>query len=64
MDASLARTFDIREKQRIEIRSEAYNVTNSPDTPSTNLTNGTFGQINSAANNSERDMQFALRYIF
>jgi hypothetical protein len=65
-DASIARTFQIREGQRIEARVEAYNVTNSfkPQNPSTSITGGTYGLINAAVNNSQRDMQFALKYIF
>ena len=62
-DASLARTFEIREGQRVEARVEAYNVTNSfsPGNPSTTI-GANFGLINTAG--SSRDMQFALKYIF
>jgi hypothetical protein len=66
-DASIARTFQIGEGgQRMEARIEAYNVTNSfhPANPSTSITGSTYGLINAAAPNSNRDIQFALKYIF
>jgi hypothetical protein len=63
-DASLARTFNVREGQRLEARIEAYNVTNSfrPNNPSTSITSGSYGLINGAA--APRDVQFALKYVF
>jgi hypothetical protein len=63
-DAAISRSFRFRESQSLELRIEAYNVSNSfrPDQPSTSLSNGTIGQINDALDT--RDMQFALKYIF
>jgi hypothetical protein len=63
-DAAVSRSFRFRENQSLELRVEAYNVSNSfrPDLPSTSLTNGTIGQINDSFDT--RDMQFALKYIF
>ena len=70
-DASLARTFRLRERQRMEVRVEAYNVTNSfrPLISTTgaslnglSLARNTFGQIRTAQD--PRLMQFALKYIF
>jgi hypothetical protein len=63
-DASIARSFQIREGQHVEARVEAYNVTNSfrASNPSTSITGTTYGIIN--ASQAPRDMQFALRYIF
>jgi len=67
-DGSVARTFQIAEGKRVEARIEAYNITNSfkPNNPTVSLTNGTYGQINTAITNpaSQRDLQFALKYIF
>ena len=71
-DVSLSRAFRIRETQRLEVRAEGYNVTNSlrPGdfsnaafvTAFTNLSSNTFGQINTSMD--PRIMQFALKYVF
>jgi hypothetical protein len=63
-DASISRTFTIREGQRLEFRAEAYNVTNSfrPENPILTITDANFGIINQSKD--PRDLQFALRYIF
>jgi hypothetical protein len=63
-DASLSRSFQIRETQRLEFRAEAYNLTNSfrPVNPATGLNSNTFGQIVNSQN--PRIMQFALKYVF
>ncbi len=63
-DLALSRSFNIRERQRIEFRAEAFNVTNSfrPGLPQTSLSNNTFGQIRTALD--PRIMQFALKYVF
>ena len=65
-DLSLARTFEIREDQRLELRAEAYNVTNSfrPTMHSrfNNLRNRNFGVIRDS--DTPRILQFALKYIF
>jgi len=65
-DGSLARTFQIGETHKVEARIEAYNITNSfhPANPSTSLTGGSYGLINTAVPNSNRDLQFALKYVF
>jgi hypothetical protein len=73
LDLGLARTFQIRESQRLEFRAETFNVTNSfrpqvtlatatATAPFTTLNNNTFGQINAAMD--ARIMQFALKYVF
>jgi hypothetical protein len=63
-DAALSRTFQLGEVKRIEVRAEAFNVTNSfrRDNPTTNFNSSTFGQITSAL--GPRIMQFALKYVF
>ncbi len=64
LDMTLSRMFQIRENQRVEIRAEAFNVTNSlrRGNPDMNLVNSIFGQITTAAD--PRIMQFALKYVF
>jgi hypothetical protein len=63
-DAAISRIFQVREAQRIEVRVEAFNVTNSlrKENPATNLIQNTFGQITAAGD--PRIMQFALKYVF
>ncbi len=63
-DMALSRAFLFRETQRVEIRAEAFNVTNSlrPGEPGTNLNVNTFGRITSSRD--PRIMQFALKYVF
>jgi len=76
LDMALSRNFQIREKQTIQIRADAFNVTNSfipLVTPTANpisgavpafvnVSNNLFGQILSAQ--PTRKMQFALKYAF
>jgi len=63
-DVSLSRVFPLGESRRLEVRAEAYNVTNSlrPANPNTTITGSTFGQITTALD--PRIMQFALKYVF
>jgi len=63
-DMSLSRTFNIREAQHVELRFEAFNVTNSfrPGIPNQVLSSNTFGQIRTSLD--PRVMQFALKYVF
>lgn len=77
-DMSLSRSFNLRESQRVEVRAEAFNVTNSfiagglsgssnvgaVTTGNTLGTNNpaTFGQIRTARD--PRVLQFALKYVF
>ena len=64
LDLALSRTFRFRETRRVELRTEAFNVTNNfnRDNPNTNLNNRLFGQISSSSD--ARVMQFALKYVF
>ena len=63
-DLALSRTFRIREAQRLEVRAEAYNVTNSlrRGNPIVGFSSSIFGQINTSSD--PRIMQFALKYVF
>jgi hypothetical protein len=64
LDLSLSRTFNFRERQRLEFRVEAYNVTNSfrPGQPNATLNNANFGVIRTSLD--PRILQFALKYAF
>ena len=67
LDVALSRTFQVREGQRLEVRGEAFNLTNSlrKGNPNLTLNNQNFGLINSAATNADpRIVQFALKYVF
>ena len=64
VDASLSRTLRVGETRRVEVRAEAYNVTNGfrAQNPITNISNANFGKILSSGD--PRILQFALKYIF
>ena len=70
-DLSLSRSFKLHETGRLEVRAEAYNVTNTfrasmPTTGASllglSLATNTFGQVRAALD--PRIMQFALKYVF
>lgn len=65
VDTALSRIFRVREGQSVEIRGEAFNLTNSVrrGTPGTNISAAnTFNRILSAQD--PRIMQFAVKYVF
>ena len=64
IDTGLTRKFQIRERQALEFRAEAFNVLNhvNPLDPVATLTSTTFGQIQAA--NDPRILQLALKYVF
>jgi hypothetical protein len=64
IDMGVTRKFQIRERQWIEFRAEAFNLPNhtNPFDPVTTLTSNTFGRIQSA--NDPRILQLALKYVF
>jgi len=78
LDMSLSRTFSVREKQRLQVRFEAFNVPNhlNPASPNLTLNSPTFGRItsditvaagaNAAATGGgdPRILQFAMKYSF
>ncbi len=64
VDFSVAKNFAIAEHQSLQFRAEAINALNHPILSAPNGTVGsqTFGLINSAQ--GERNLQFALKYMF
>lgn len=64
-DFALFKDFRIQEGHRVQFRWEVFNFTNTPQfsAPSRSLGSATFGRINSTVTNN-REMQFALKYIF
>jgi hypothetical protein len=64
INTGLTRKFQVREKQSVEFRAEAFNMPNhlNPNTPVTVLNNQNFGKIISAGD--PRILQLALKYIF
>ncbi len=71
-DQALTREFAVHEKQRLEVRVEAYNITNSvhPGSPGVSLGSSTFGIISSdytpdsGTTAPARVLQFAMKYVF
>jgi hypothetical protein len=63
-DLSLFRNFRLGERIRLELRGEAYNLTNSPrwGNPVSSINDANFGQILSAG--GERELQVAVRLTF
>jgi hypothetical protein len=67
LDAALLKSIVVREGQRIEIRLEATNFTNTPmfGDPATSFGATNFGQITGLRNGvGPRNMQFGLKYYF
>jgi trimeric autotransporter adhesin len=64
-DISVFKTISFKERARFQFRAEALNAFNSPlfHSPNTNISSGTFGQINSQDNFS-RQLQLAIRMSF
>ncbi|WP_321474986.1 TonB-dependent receptor [uncultured Paludibaculum sp.] len=64
-DMSLGKVFNITERQKFELRGEAFNLTNTPifaSPASQVITATTFGEIRSAQ--GERNIQISLKYSF
>jgi hypothetical protein len=63
-DAMITRSFPIRERQRVDLRVESFNLLNHPvmDAPGTNFSSSSFGRILTAED--PRIWQFALKYVF
>jgi hypothetical protein len=64
-DASIARSFSIRESMALKLRMDAFNALNHPvfSNPDTTLTDSSFGQVTSTAG-SARTLQFAGTFTF
>jgi hypothetical protein len=64
LDTALSRAFQVREAQRLELRVEMFNITNSfrMKDPDPTFGSGTFGKVTSSLD--PRIMQFALKYVF
>jgi outer membrane receptor protein involved in Fe transport len=66
-DASLFKTFPVREADRIELRFEVFNVFNEAHFAQPGLTFGspaTFGRITSTIGNDQRIIQLAAKFAF
>ena len=63
-DLSLLKNFNVTESKIIQFRAEMFNITNTPQfgTPNRNASSVTFGEITGAQ--GERQVQFALRFMF
>jgi hypothetical protein len=64
LDASIIKSFRVREAQRLDFRAEFFNAFNFTNlgAPVLDASSGTFGRILSAG--ASREIQFALKYIF
>ena len=68
-DLGVSRFFRISEHHRLQFRAEVFNLTNHPNFffPTANLSSSAFGTITRAANTgtgAQRQIQFALKYLF
>ena len=63
-DFSIFKNFQLSESKRVEFRTEFYNLTNTPhfNQPNGNFNSAAFGAVTSAF--GEREVQFALRFLF
>lgn len=64
VDLSLSKLFAFTERQNLEFRAEAINVSNTPilNGPSDAIASSTLGQVRSSQ--GERNIQLALKYNF
>jgi hypothetical protein len=68
-DIGVSRFFRVTERQSLQFRAEVFNLTNHPNFffPTTSLASGAFATISRAANTgtgAQRQIQFALKYLF
>jgi hypothetical protein len=67
LDASLYKTFVVRENYKVELKGEAFNLTNTPtfDVPGRDVNNQTFGVVTATALNPRpRSIQLSIRLLF
>jgi hypothetical protein len=64
VDVAVSRRFNVRERQQLEIRGEAFNIQNRANflNPTAALNSSNFGKI--LTDVSPRIMQFAVKYSF
>jgi hypothetical protein len=65
IDCSIFKNFPIREKKKVEFRTEVFNIMNHPNfsNPNTSMDSASFGQISGTTVNG-RIIQFALKLAF
>lgn len=65
-DVGMSKTIPLRERFKLMIRAEAFNLTNHPQyqNPNTDITSANFGQITSTLQSSERQLQGVVRLMF
>jgi hypothetical protein len=68
-DLGVSRFFRVTERHQFQFRAEVFNLTNHPNFffPTASLASSAFGAISRAANTgagAQRQIQFALKYIF
>lgn len=65
IDCSIFKNFPIREKKKLEFRTEIFNIMNHPNfsNPNTSMDSASFGQISGTTVNG-RIIQFALKLAF
>ncbi|MBA2341714.1 MAG: TonB-dependent receptor [Pyrinomonadaceae bacterium] len=63
---ALSRIFDIRENVHLQLRIDAFNLTNTPRyaDPSGSFTSGNFGRITDTVNDTERRIRLGLKLSF
>lgn len=67
LDFSLFKDFQVSENKKLQLRAEAFNLTNTPtfDTPQRAVNNRLFGVVTATAFNPKpREVQLALRLVF
>jgi hypothetical protein len=66
LDASLAKEFTFESRWKLQLKAEAFNVSNTVHwaNPDGNYNSGTFGQINRVMNGSNRLAQLAAKLNF
>ena len=65
-DVSVAKSFSVRERIKIQFRAEAFNLTNTPQFgwPDTAFGSTTFGVVSGTMNVGPRNVQFGLKVDF
>jgi hypothetical protein len=65
-DFSLIKNTRFRERYNVQFRAEFYNIFNHPalQNPVSDVTSALFGQVTSSFAGTERNIQFALRFVF